>query len=69
LKKKADLIKNLLTYENVKYIKDFTGNTPLSHALKIKNYEIINLLFEFIQDKPHYIELINSKELCKIIKL
>jgi ankyrin repeat protein len=63
LEKKTKLVKQLLNCENVKFIKDFTGNTPLTHALAIKNYEIINLLLEFINNRPELTTIVDSKEL------
>ena len=69
MKNRKDLIKGLLNYEDVKFVKDIAGNTPLTYALAIKNYEIINLLLEFIRDKEDLIEIVNPRELSNILKL
>ena len=37
--------------------------------MESKNFEIINLLLEFILDKPNLIALIDSKELTLLLKL
>jgi len=63
LEKKTKLVKQLLNCENVKFIKDFTGNTPLTHALAIKNYEIINLLLELIINRPELLAMVDSNDL------
>ena len=54
-------MKQLLNCEKVKFIKDFTHNTPLTHALAIKNYEIINLLIEFIHNRHDLIAIVDAK--------
>ena len=63
MEKKTKLVKQLLNCENVKFIKDFTGNTPLTHALAIKNYEIINLLLELIINRPELLAMVDSNDL------
>jgi ankyrin repeat protein len=63
MKNRKDLIKELLNYEDVKFVKDIAGNTPLTYALYFKNFEIINQLLEYIHDKPDLISLITPIEL------
>ena len=63
-KNNTKLIREVFQFDDIKFVRDISGNTPLNYALAKKNFEAINLMLEFICKKPELINtMINQNEL------
>jgi len=47
---KTDIMKNVIEYNDVKYIRDFEGNAPLLYALKRNSAEKVSWILDFISN-------------------
>jgi ankyrin repeat protein len=57
---KTDIMKNIVEYQDVKYIRDHYGNGPLLYALKRNSSEKVSWILDFIS---------NSSKITKSSKL
>jgi len=63
------LIKECCKLQNVVYVRDSNGNTPLLYALKRECYESIDELLLYISQRPKLINNISLAALCLLMKL
>ena len=63
------LIKECCKLQNVVYIRDANGNTPLLYALKKECYATIDEILLYISQRPKLINNISLAGLCLLMKL
>ena len=62
-------IEEVLKQKNIKFLRDQSGNNPLSYAILIRSYESMNLLIKYmIFDNPQSISKMKSQELINLYK-